>query len=164
MTVVRRLTEARSRLTRNNNSALPLRHFRLMPLGNRKSNPDSVLKALLQVMDDAVVIKSPDGKITLWNRAAAEMFGYSAPEVIGESADILIPKTELQPWRDCEKRLRGDGKVRRWKTVRLAKGGERIRVKVTVTVTDQRRPTKSEIVELYRCFTPELETVASHSS
>jgi PAS domain S-box-containing protein len=93
-------------------------------------------------MNEAVMIKSVDGTIVLWNRAAAELFGYSVPEIIGEKADILIPPGEM--------RLRGGGTVRRVNAVRIAKDGVRIQVILTATVIDRRRPARSEIMEIYR--------------
>jgi PAS domain S-box-containing protein len=32
------------------------------------------------------------GKITLWNRAAQEMFGYTAAEALGQNLDIITPE------------------------------------------------------------------------
>ena len=117
---------------------------------NRKPPADGMLTAVLQAMNEAVVVKSAAGTITLWNRAAAELFGYTPPEVIGEKADILIPPGELRHWRECEKRLRGGGAVRRINAVRLAKDGVRIRVILTATVVEKSRPAESDIVEIYR--------------
>jgi len=101
-------------------------------------------------MNEAVMIKSVDGTIVLWNRAAAELFGYSVPEIIGEKADILIPPGEMRHWHECEMRLRGGGTVRRVNAVRIAKDGVRIQVILTATVIDRRRPARSEIMEIYR--------------
>lgn len=101
-------------------------------------------------MDDAVVLKTADGKISLWNRAAAELFHFSAPEVIGTDGEFLVPESERRPWHDQEKWLRGDGKVRRTATVRLLKGGARVSVLLTIAVIDPRRPAKSDILEVYQ--------------
>ena len=117
---------------------------------NRRPAPESMLAAVLQAINDAVILKSAGGTITLWNRAAAELFGYTAPEVIGEKADIIIPPGELRQWHECEKRLRGGGVVRRVNAVRIAKDGVRIRVILTAAVIDKRQPAGSEIVEIYR--------------
>jgi PAS domain S-box-containing protein len=40
---------------------------------------------------DAVVFANPEGKIHIWNNAAAELFGYLRKEAIGQSLDIIIP-------------------------------------------------------------------------
>ena len=117
---------------------------------NRRTTPETILTAVLQSINDAVVIKASDGTIALWNRAAAELFGYTAPEVIGENSDLLIPPSELRHWREYEKRLRGGGVMRRIHAVRVGKGGVRVRVIFAGAVVDKRRPASSEIVEIYR--------------
>lgn len=38
----------------------------------------------------AIVITDPKGKITLWNRGAERIFGYSREEIVGESAEKLF--------------------------------------------------------------------------
>jgi PAS domain S-box-containing protein len=117
---------------------------------NRKMSDGAVLKAVLQDMSEAVLVKSPAGTIAIWNRAAAELFGYTAPEVVGERAEILIPSGEQRYWRDVEKRLRGGDIVRQVRAVRLSKKRERIRVLLTAIITDKRDAAYSEIVEIYR--------------
>jgi len=135
-----------------------------MPREFRKSPPELVLKAVLQHIDDAVVFKSPDGIITLWNRAAAELFGYTPPEVIGEPADLLIAPKERRHWHQCEKLIRGGGVMcRRVRAVRIGKDGRRIRVTMTATVIDKTRPARSEIMELYRAVGACDRTVKSVS-
>jgi len=44
-------------------------------------------------MADAVIYADRSGKIQLWNRAAAAVFGYEATEALGNSIDIIIPRT-----------------------------------------------------------------------
>ncbi len=50
------------------------------------------LDQLIQVIGDAVVVSDVAGKITLWNRAAEEMFGYTASEALGRNLDIITPE------------------------------------------------------------------------
>ncbi|SKA26195.1 sensor domain-containing phosphodiesterase [Consotaella salsifontis] len=40
---------------------------------------------------DAIVCSGMDSLITFWNRAAEEMFGYSAEEAIGQPVTLIIP-------------------------------------------------------------------------
>jgi PAS domain S-box-containing protein len=101
-------------------------------------------------MNDATVLKSVDGTIVLWNRAAAELFGYTAPDIIGQKADILISPGEIRHWRECEKRIRAGEIVRQVNAVRIAKGGVRISVILTATIVDKRQSARSEILEIYR--------------
>ncbi|NDH82596.1 MAG: PAS domain-containing protein, partial [Burkholderiaceae bacterium] len=43
------------------------------------------LHQLIEVIGDAVVVSNVAGKITLWNRAAEDMFGYTATEALGQN-------------------------------------------------------------------------------
>jgi len=47
--------------------------------------------AIVQASQDAVISETADGTITNWNRAASDLYGYSAEEMIGRGADILYP-------------------------------------------------------------------------
>jgi PAS domain S-box-containing protein len=49
------------------------------------------LNALVSAVSDAVVASDVNGVITLWNRAAERMFGYSEAEALGQSLDLMIP-------------------------------------------------------------------------
>ena len=41
---------------------------------------------------DAVVAIDLQGSITIWNHAAAKIFGYGRDEVLGQSLDLIIPE------------------------------------------------------------------------
>ena len=49
------------------------------------------LAELVESSRDAIVGLSTDGVIETWNASAERMFGYSAAEVVGKRADILVP-------------------------------------------------------------------------
>src|SRR5829696_3585981 len=60
-------------------------------------------EAVLDQMADAAIYADRGGKIQLWNRAAAALFGYEAAEALGSSIDIIIPERLRQPhWRGFE--------------------------------------------------------------
>ena len=50
------------------------------------------LHDLVAAMGDAVVVSDADHVITLWNRAAERLFGYTEAEALGQSLDIIIPE------------------------------------------------------------------------
>src|SRR5262245_42350398 len=50
------------------------------------------LHDLVSAVGDAVVVSDADGIITLWNKAAERMFGYTEAEALGLSLDIMIPE------------------------------------------------------------------------
>jgi PAS domain S-box-containing protein len=49
------------------------------------------LNALVSAVGDAVVACDHAGAITLWNPAAARIFGFTEAEALGQSLDIIIP-------------------------------------------------------------------------
>jgi len=57
------------------------------------SRPGSAeLARLWDDLADAVIIADPAGEIVLWNRAAERLFGWPAPEAIGQTLDLIIPE------------------------------------------------------------------------
>ncbi len=50
------------------------------------------LGSLLELSPDALVVVERDGKIALLNRRAEAMFGYSRTELVGHSAEELVPE------------------------------------------------------------------------
>src|SRR6266496_839523 len=47
-------------------------------------------EALLEVSPAAIVAIDPADSVTLWNRAAERLFGYTAEEAVGENVDDLV--------------------------------------------------------------------------
>ncbi|MEK6976836.1 MAG: PAS domain S-box protein, partial [Candidatus Hydrothermarchaeota archaeon] len=56
----------------------------------RKS--EAMYRGLVEAATDAVVSADGDGKIVLWNPAAARLFGYSEREALGKDLTIIIPE------------------------------------------------------------------------
>ena len=48
--------------------------------------------AIVEQCPDAMIFADREGAIRLWNRAAEALFGYSAPEALGSSLDLIIPE------------------------------------------------------------------------
>lgn len=89
---------------------------------------------IINSIDDAIISKSLDGKVTSWNRAAERLLGYGANEIIGNSTDVLksseiIEKEEKEIIAKIEK---GET-VYRYETKRTRKDGEQIDVSLTVS-------------------------------
>jgi two-component system sensor kinase FixL len=58
--------------------------------------PNREIQALLDAAVDAVVMIDHLGTITVFNRSAERLFGYSSEEVLGNNVRLLMP----EPWRE----------------------------------------------------------------
>ena len=47
---------------------------------------------ILEQLADALIFADTDGRITGWNHAAAELFGYGSDEALGQSLDLITPE------------------------------------------------------------------------
>src|SRR5262249_13047124 len=57
----------------------------------REEEMRSRLAAIVESSEDAILSKNLDGIILTWNRAAEQMFGYAAAEVVGRPILLLVP-------------------------------------------------------------------------
>lgn len=93
----------------------------------------SLLSAIVDSSDDAIVSKTLEGIVTSWNPAAERMFGYAASEAIGKSIRLIIP-AERQAEEDYVlNEIRKGRKVDHYETIRQTKDGRRLSISLTVS-------------------------------
>lgn len=92
------------------------------------------MEALLETANDAVISVNSVGHVVMWNRGAAEMFGFSADEMIGE------PMTAVIPERFREAHVAG--------VARVTGGGERHVIGQTVELAGLHRDGREFPIEL----------------
>ena len=51
-----------------------------------------VFRLVVDQAPDAIIFADRQGMIHVWNKAAADLFGFSADEVIGRTLDLIIPE------------------------------------------------------------------------
>ncbi len=101
----------------------------------RKSAETALAKlaAIVESSQDAIVGKAPDGRIDIWNKAAENLFGYSAPEAIGRPIRILFPEGKVDDEEEILRRVSRGEPVEPFETERIRKDGSRVPVSVAVS-------------------------------
>ncbi|HEX5030308.1 MAG TPA: PAS domain S-box protein [Candidatus Eisenbacteria bacterium] len=107
--------------------------FRDATLERRAHEASARLAAVVESSGDAIMTKTLDGTIRTWNRGAKRLFGYEPEEIIGRSITTLIPPERLHEEAEIIERLKSGQPYERLETVRLAKGGRRIIVSLSIS-------------------------------
>jgi len=107
--------------------------FRDMTPINRVEAERARLAAIVASSNDAIIGKTLDGRITSWNQAAQDLFGYSADQAIGQPVQMLIPaEREIEEMRILSDLAQGRT-VPPFDTVRQTPDGRRLAVSVTIS-------------------------------
>jgi len=99
----------------------------------RAEEARSLLAAIVESSDNAIISKTLGGVITSWNAGAGRMFGYSADEIIGKNISILIAPGHSDEMPGILRRIKKGERVEHFETVRVRKDGKQIDVSVTVS-------------------------------
>src|SRR5438552_2246222 len=73
---------------------------------NRAERDRTLLAAIVESSDEAIVSKDLNGIIMSWNRGAERLFGYTAEEVIGQPIIVIIPPEKHDEERMILERIR----------------------------------------------------------
>src|SRR5258706_11190746 len=94
---------------------------------------------LLRHINDAVIATDDRFRITAWNRAAERIYGWTAAEVMGRSADeILTSRLDEEQRAEAQELLKESGSFRS-ERIHSRKNGQLVYVEVnTIALTDQR--------------------------
>ena len=105
----------------------------------RLTEGEQLVLAAMQSADDAIVTMALDGTITHWNRAAEQLFGYSAREAIGTNIGIIVPGDRKGEMLGELARIARGERVHHYETVRVAKDGRSIGVSLRFLRSARRR-------------------------
>ena len=94
---------------------------------------NSLLAAIVDSSDDAVVSKTLDGIITSWNKAAEHMFGHTAEEAVGKHISLIIPLDRRDEETQILERLKRGERIDHFQTVRLHKQGNLLDISLTIS-------------------------------
>jgi PAS domain S-box-containing protein len=80
-------------LTSMHNPAGAIRGYTMVSRDlNEGRKSESRYRSLLEATPDAIIIVNQDGRIELANAQMEAVFGYTRPELIGASVDVLLPE------------------------------------------------------------------------
>ena len=97
------------------------------------------LAAIVESSSDAIFSKTLDGILLTWNEGAAQLYGYTAAEAIGQPVSILAPADRPDEIPAIMRRLRRGERIKHYETVRVRKDGTRLDVSLTISpVRDDR--------------------------
>ena len=122
-----------------------------------RAQADARLRAsILDEVDAAVVAASLDGDVTIWNRGAERLFGWSAQEALGRPLRELVPAEDRTVIATLQAELEATGRVEaetvahdrhgrafplfaRYSVLRDAAGRPRAQIAVALDVSDRHR-------------------------
>ena len=111
---------------------------------------EQLLAAILQSGEDAILGIGLDGSIELWSRGAERLYGFTAPEVIGQPLTYLLPLYEI-PELESLLSLARDRTLPCYQSVeRLHKNGSRVRTGVRYVRLHDERGEVTGILEIGR--------------
>jgi PAS domain S-box-containing protein len=91
------------------------------------------LAAIVESSDDAIVSKDLNGVILSWNAGAERLFGYTAPEAIGQPVTMLIPTERADEEPVILERIRRGERVEHYETIRRRKDGTQVDISLSVS-------------------------------
>lgn len=94
---------------------------------------DALLAAIVENASDAIIARDLKGNVIAWNKAATDIYGFTAEEMLGQPIYKIIPDDKLgehDRWVDA---IRRGETIEPIRTERLTKNGDRIKVIVSVS-------------------------------
>jgi diguanylate cyclase (GGDEF)-like protein/PAS domain S-box-containing protein len=105
---------------------------------NRADAAHRRLAAIVDGSGDAIFGTTTDAKVTSWNAAAEQLFGYTAEEIIGQPLSVLAPVGGSAEQEGVRARLNAGGPSERFESTRRRKDGSLVDVAITASrATDE---------------------------
>src|SRR5271169_1367460 len=89
----------------------------------REEQAKSLMAAIVESSEDAIVSKTLGGLVTSWNKAAERIFGYTADEMVGQPISILAPPGRADEMRPILDSIGRGERIDRFETERRRKDG-----------------------------------------
>jgi len=91
------------------------------------------LAAIVESADEAILGASCEGVIQSWNRGAERLYGYTASEIIGRSASLLVPPDRMNEAASLLDRTNRGERIEHYETIRVRKDGRLIDISVMLS-------------------------------
>jgi PAS domain S-box-containing protein len=91
------------------------------------------LSALVYCSHDAIFTTDLDDVVLSWNPASEEIYGYSAEEIVGRNAAMLLPDDRHNERGEILSRIASGQRLGSFETTRVRKDGRTIDVYVTIS-------------------------------
>ena len=107
---------------------------RVEPLAREVSIDEvrSRLEAILEISNDGILVVSLDGTILAWNRAAEQIYGYRADQIVGKPLTTLVPPERLHELSEIYPGVARGGVIDQFETVRVRRDGVHIEVSLSI--------------------------------
>jgi PAS domain S-box-containing protein len=91
------------------------------------------LASMVESCNDAIVGHTLNGTIVAWNKGAERLFGYSASEIIGRPAALIMPEFSAEScWNALNSATKGDA-IENIFTMRRHKDGSSVEVSLSIS-------------------------------
>lgn len=103
---------------------------------SERENAEAKSRRLAAIVDsatDAIVGKDLCGHVTTWNRAAEQLFGHRAADIVGRHIALLVPPALRAQEEGILLRLAHGEAIEPFETQRLRKDGSPVDVRLTVS-------------------------------
>ncbi len=124
----------------------------------RAGRERSLLASIVESSDDAILSFTTEGIITSWNPGAEKLYGFTAAEAIGRSAELFIPPGTHERTQEIFDRVnRGEG-LQHYETRRQRKDGVLVDVSVTTSALHDHQGRVTGVSSIARDITERKRT------
>ncbi len=99
----------------------------------RSAGPAQLQDFVLRSAHDAIYTVSPSFVVLSWNPAAENLLGWPAGEIVGRSADLLVPPDRRGDQREMLTLLEAGARLERFRTQRRHRDGRWVLVTLTMS-------------------------------
>ncbi|WP_429645708.1 CheR family methyltransferase [Skermanella aerolata] len=99
----------------------------------RHEQARSLLAAIVESSQDAIISFDLDSVVTSWNAGAERLYGYNASTAIGQSMTKLLPGTLPDDWEHLLTRLEAGERIAHFDSTRSGGNGRSVDVSITIS-------------------------------